>query len=131
MIEETKEPKLFDYVKAIFTKSGRLKTGNSFVSFVVLRAMSYNPHGIFYANALNLKSVQLDKQQIFDFLYMTVPENRIFSGKWGKREEEKEQIELIQTIFNVNERVAISYLKLLTQEEKHELHRKYSIGSHH
>ena len=70
---------------------------------------------IFYANEVNKLSNQ-PKELQYDFYFNGIPKGKRF-GKWIKKEEVDEKIEVLQAYFNINKRVAAAYAAITSDEQ--------------
>lgn len=122
----------FDFAKTIHeTKEDLIaqdpEAERDYNAFMVNRVMSYFIDTIMQANEMNRLPHVLPRCQ-YAYLLATVSKKRRYS-KWNKPDPERaEKLEIIKRFFEVSERVAISYLPLLTDEQLGEIREKM-IGS--
>lgn len=131
-VEEVKITKLtfFDFVKDICEQKQYLfneSTEYAFVPFMINRALSQNVDTIMWANEMN-KFRHGTSEMVHDFLFYSIPKKKRYN-KWAKaNNEDNEKIELLMKHYNVNRRVAISYLALLTEQQLADIQQRNNIG---
>jgi hypothetical protein len=117
----------FAYVNAINTKNvGDVDPSTYEASaFLVNRSLSYFTDTLFYANEMNRFS-HLSGEQQFCFLLNTVRKGKRFS-KWAKAEV-NDDVNLISSFYQVNQRRAREILNILTDEQLATIKEKSSLG---
>lgn len=119
-VKEEKEEKprgLFDVLNSL-SKTKEMKDGDLglYDSFMANKYFSKFPDTIFLANEMN-SFPDMDKEMQMDFyLSATVPRARF--AKWFKPPPSEEVISFIIKSLKVSKRESISYLELLTPQEK-------------
>lgn len=106
----------FEFVNSInMTKKDIMVKDNEkdYIPFVVNRTLSYFLDTIFLVNEMNINH-QLDKTMQYHFLLHLVCKRKRFA-KWHK--SNKNDIEAIQFVYNVNQRRAQEMLSLLNAEQ--------------
>jgi len=126
----------FDFVKAItYTKENLLTKENSeyfdndYSSFLTNRTLSYFPDTIFFAQEMNIYSSSLSNTQQFTFLLNIISKKARFS-KWESKINDREELECVKSLYNVNREIALEIMTLLKDTELEELMKKwYSINN--
>lgn len=113
-MSEEKKLGLFDYINSINSKEYIFTEDADYTSFVVGTAFSYFPDTVFIANEIN-KYQNVDKKQHYDFLYHMIRKGKRYS-KWHKKSK-SEDVKLISEYYNISEREAELYVKLMTDEQ--------------
>lgn len=131
-VEEQKIKKisLFDFVSDITNDKSYIlseQTEKEYVPFMINRALSQNLDTVMLANEMN-KLACGDKLMSHDFFFYTVTKKKRY-GKWAKAvSENAETIELLMKHYAVNRKVAMDYLKCLTDDDIKQLVERYNTG---
>lgn len=114
--------KPFEYVNAICaSKDDYWEDGVSeseYEPFLVNRALSHHYDTVMYAQEMNARS-HISKKMQYDFLRIGVQPKKKRFAKWDKQKDEN--IELIQKVYGVSYKTAISYAAILNNEDLQKL----------
>ena len=120
------DTKPWEYVKSISeTKENIItnaETEEMYNPYMINKSLSYFPDTILYAQDMNL-FYNLDKKLQYDYLINTIKPRRRWSGAWPKSIKD-DDIELIQQMFNVNSKKALSIKSILTKQQIAELRKQ-------
>jgi len=123
MEEQAKLPGLFDWVESINNhKRDLMETEESekaYDAFMVRRALGMNKETLFLASRLN-ELHGLDSYAQYQYLLCAVPKKKRYS-KWAKKPAVSDDIKIISRVYQVNLSVALSYRRLLTDEQMEHL----------
>lgn len=107
----------FDYVNDIAKKT----YPNSFEDYnAFLTNLSFSQRNdlVIFANEMN-RYYELPEQCQFDFYYHSLPKKNLFA-KWAKKVN-VENLDSIKEFYDVSEKVALQYEKVLTEEQKEKI----------
>ena len=123
---ETKKLSPFDIVKNINKKDSELDVDTiSYDPFIINKIFSNVRDTIFYANEMN-KNTGISKHLHYSFYYNGVPRNPRRFGKWFKKQNNKEDLEIIKEYFGFSDakaKMMYSILKPQLKEIKNELYK--------
>jgi len=108
----------FYYINALCNHE-KVKVEDDYNKFLVNRFFSYFIDTIIIANIANKFSVKCDNESHFIFYYNLISKKKRFT-KWYKSKLQ-DDIELISKYFNISEKEAILYKKVLTDKYLNEL----------
>lgn len=111
---KVKKQSPFDFINDI-SKKHRPEDFENYNPFITNLSFSQRKDLVIFANEMN-KYHQLLNQPQFDFYYYGLPKKNLFA-KWNKKDN-YDCLDDIKEYFGVNTRVAVSYLKVLTTEQK-------------
>ncbi|AXF41376.1 hypothetical protein SHAb15599_00005 [Acinetobacter phage SH-Ab 15599] len=83
--------------------------------FSINRALMQNPRTIMIAHVAN-RNCLIDPEMYHEYMVSAIPKNNS-RVKWKKREDKSEHLPLIMGYYKVNEKVALDYLKILTNDQ--------------
>ncbi|HET8688865.1 MAG TPA: DNA polymerase clamp loader subunit A [Methanosarcina sp.] len=94
--------------------------------YMLNRAMSNNFDTVFFADEANgFVDVPMYPQYLFYFY--SIPKKKRY-GKWEKKGEKPEHLDLIKKTYNVSDKRALEYLSLLTDEQISYLEKRSQVG---
>lgn len=102
------------------------ETERQYNSFLINRALSFNPDCMFYVAEMN-KYPDVPKKAQHDFYLNTLDKKRRY-GRWVKRDSFSDDVELVKEVFGYSTRRAISALELLTEEQLVQLRKSRDKG---
>lgn len=122
IVDELVEPKKssispFDFINNIAKKT-RPESTEEYNAYITNLAFSQRKDTAILANEMN-KYYNLNNDCQFDFFFHTLPAKNLFA-KWSKKEN-IENIDAVKEYYNVSERVAQSYMKVLTNAQVDEI----------
>jgi len=123
-------------VKSFFDVANNINSSHDLLSreevegvsnaFMLNRAMSNNFDTVFFADEANgFKFTDLYSQYLFYF--HSVNKKKRY-GKWEKKGEKPENLDIVMRAYNVSERKALQYLDLLNEEQLEVLRNSLSTG---
>jgi len=115
-IDEVQQPKKkspFDFIKSIGSKK-KQEDLEGYNKWIINAAFSMRKDTVIYANEMN-RYPDLSEQEQHDFYFHGLP-NRSYFAKWAKATK-IEKLETIMEYYEVSEKVAKDYLKILTSEQ--------------
>lgn len=102
----------FEIASALNLKTGRMDVDEvGYNAFVMNRIMSNTKDTIFFANEMN-KFSDATKQQQFDFYYYGLDKRKRY-GKWNKKDEDTENIDLIKQYLSCSHKKALEVYDIL------------------
>jgi len=104
---------LWDVIKHINEKIPLEFTDGDYSPWMVNRVFSNTIDTLFFAEVMN-RATHLDKDIQHDFYYYALPKARRF-GKYHKAETINIYVELMMNLYQVNQRVAESYVKCMSE----------------
>lgn len=129
------EPSLFDFIKSVSkTKKDLIRDNDTlspeqaeklYIPFMVNRGLSFFPDTILHANEMNMYPDTFKEAQYRYYLTVLRPKDRF--SKWYKAEK-NDDIELIQTLYSCNRKIALGYMKIFTDEQLDELRKTRETG---
>ena len=111
---KVKKKSPFDYITNIAKKT-QPEDYEDYNPFLTNLSFSQRKDLVVYANEMN-KYHLLENQSQFDFYYYGLPKKNLFA-KWSKKDD-YQYIDDIKEYYQVAEKVALTYLKVLTTEQK-------------
>ena len=117
---------IFDILKHINSKEALEFDMKDYNVFMINRGLSNNLDTLFFAEVINRYS-HLDKDIQYRFYFDAIPKGKRF-GKWNKSLAINTDVALIMETYEVNQRVAESYLKLMNDDAIHLLHKNNNKG---
>lgn len=123
-------------VKSFFDVANNINSSHDLLSrdevegasnaFMLNRAMSNNFDTVFFADEANgFKFTDLYSQYLFYF--HSVNKKKRY-GKWEKKGEKPENLDIVMRAYNVSERKALQYLDLLNEDQLEFLRNSLSTG---
>lgn len=127
MEDEQQKPKsIFDVLNNItYNKQYDESDIDVYNAYTINKGLSQTKNNIFYANEMNKRAFTLDKEMQYDYLFYSVKKQKSFT-KWAKSSANVDDMEFIQTVYNVNKKVANDYLRLMDKEMLKKLKEKYN-----
>ena len=116
----------FDILKHINSKDVIDFEMKDYVPFMINRGLSNNLDTLFFAEVINRYS-HLDKDIQYRFYFDAIPKGKRF-GKWNKSLAINNDVALIMETYEVNQRIAESYLKLMNDDAIQLLHKNNNKG---
>ena len=120
----------FDFINSITDNKKDLfldpQADKDYISFIVNRGLSNFYDCCMLANEMN-KYPTLPKKMQFDFYRFAISKKKRFS-KWFKKNQKTDDIKLLMTYFQINNRRAEESLKLLSEIQLEEIRQKYNQG---
>ena len=80
-------------------------------AWMVNAVLSNNRETVFFANEMN-KYYDLSKDQQYEFYLNGIPKGKRF-GKWNRKSESSEMINIVMDFYDINRRTAEQYLSLM------------------
>ena len=114
---KVKKQSPFEYINDI-AKKHHPDDFENYNPFITNLSFSQRKDLVIYANEMN-KYHQLINQSQFDFYYYGLPKKNLFA-KWNKKDE-YQFIDEVKEYYNVADKTALSYLKVLTTEQTEEI----------
>lgn len=128
-MEENSVPNLFDWLKSINHHKQDLMTTdlaeNKYDAFMIRRGLAMDKETVFAASMMN-DMHHIDNYMQYQFLLSAVPKANRFSP-WAKKAPASEEVKLVCRVYKVNQIVAMSYLRLMTDYQVEQL-REYDSG---
>lgn len=115
----------FDIIKHLSEKTELEFDIKDYNPWMINRGFSNVFDGVFFAEAMSRLS-HLDKDVQYSFYLHGLPKGRRF-GKWNKATINS-NVDLIMKHYQVNRRVAESYLKIMSEAEVKQLQEKMNEG---
>lgn len=113
MSKQKKDNSPFDVVFSI-NKGKPVYNEESYIPFIINKTFAGWYDTVHYANMMNMAQ-NIDKDMQFDF-YSGVVRPKFRKNNWLKREKDKDdKLEEIKNKYNVNDRIAQNYLKILKE----------------
>ena len=133
MTEEVKK-KLspFDFINAInFSKQDLWEedpelADKSYNAFIINRGLSMNKDTVLYAAEISQHGAFLPARGQFDYLRCMIRKGKRYS-KWSKKSKIS-HLEEVKAYYNVSEKKALQFLKLLTPEQLEFIVKKMTVG---
>lgn len=97
--------------------------------WVINIALSNHRETVFFANEMN-KYYDLTKEQQYNFYWHGIPKGKRF-GKWNRKSESSEMINILMDFYCINRRTAEQYLSLMTDDEQEKLLKKTMRGGNY
>ena len=122
-IEDIQQPKKkspFDFIKNIGSKKNS-EDLEGYNKWIINAAFSMRKDTVVYANEMN-QYPELSEQEQHDFYFHGLPKRSYFA-KWAKATK-IEKLAVIMEFYEVSEKVAKDYLKILTAQQVSELEQK-------
>jgi hypothetical protein len=116
----------FDIVNHLNEKTKIELDLKDYAPWIVNKALSFHPQTIYFANEMNSR-FSLDKDLQYTFYKEGIPKGKRF-GKWQKKSETPEIIDLLSRIYNVNAVVASQYAALMSEEQLQKLRENNKKG---
>lgn len=108
-------PELFDFINSINNKNyifdGTKK--KNYNQYMINKFFMHFPDTLYIANEMN--SRELSDEQHYDFLFHVIDRKKRFT-KWYK-EEKNEILPSVMEYFGVNERKAMEYISIMTDDD--------------
>lgn len=103
----------FDIANAINQKTGHLNADQvDYQPYMMNRIFSNTKDTVLFANEMNMRWGNLDKQQQFDFYYYALPKKKRY-GKWHKNQDDKDYLDTVKEVFGYSRRKAKDVESLL------------------
>lgn len=124
-LEAPKQINVFDYVKSINTKENYLgdDLGN-YSSYIINKAISGYEDCLRYVKEMNSCPLIPDKFQ-YDFYYYAIPKKKRYA-EWYKKD--LKSIENVVKFYNVSEKKALEFLKILNDEQLKHIEKSLTYG---
>lgn len=123
----------FDFIKTFNDKSKYLLESpldeKDYAPWIINKGMTFTMDTVMFANQVN-KMYSLDKKLQHDFYYYGVPKGKRF-GKWLKKEEVSDILQMVMDIYKCNINVASQYVKLLSEDQVKLIREKFEQGGKH
>lgn len=123
----------FDFIKSFNDKSKYLLESpldeKDYAPWIINKGMTFTMDTVMFANEVN-KMYSLDKKMQHDFYYYGVPRGKRF-GKWLKKEEVSDILQMVMDIYKCNINVASQYMKLLSEDQVKLIREKFEQGGKH
>ena len=123
----------FDFIKSFNEKSKYLlhepADEKDYVPFIVNKGVSFTQDTIMFANQVNMM-YNLDRKLQHDFVYYGIPKGKRY-GKWLKKEETSDTLQMVMDIYKCNINVASQYMKLLSEDQIKLIREKFEQGGKH
>jgi hypothetical protein len=113
----------FDYINALCNHQ-KIEIKSDYNKFLVNRFFSYFNDTVMIANIANKFSAEFDNELHFNFYYNIITKKKRFT-KWYKSKI-LEDIEAISKYFNISEKEAIMYKKVITDDYLNEIKGVYN-----
>lgn len=86
--------------------------------YLLNKALSYYPEGVLFANNVNVEfKTNASTKMIYDYYYYSLPKSKLPYKKWGKKQVQQKEVEIIRKVYNCNEKAALEYIKLISEED--------------
>lgn len=116
----------FDIVKHLGEKTDLEFDIREYNSWIINKIFINTKDTVFFAEMMNIY-YHIDAKAQYDFYYYGLPKAKRF-GKWEKKTSINNDAEQIMTKYNVNRRVAESYLKILSKTQLEQLQKQMNAG---
>jgi len=97
-----------------------------YTPYMLAKFFSMGQGGIFYANEVN-RLPNMSKQMSYDFFIHAIRKGKQYNP-WAKGEKQEENVAMLMQYFQVNEQVAESYMKCISDEELEAIKEDTKIG---
>lgn len=111
---KVKKKSPFDFINYIAKKT-EPEDFEDYNPFLTNLSFSQRQDLVIYANEMN-RYHNLDNHSQFDFYFYGLPKKNLFA-KWSKKDD-YDYIDVVKEYYGVADKTAISYLKVLTTEQK-------------
>lgn len=116
----------FDIINHLSTKAPLEFDIKDYDAWIINKGLINVRDTVFFAEVMNQYPF-LDKKMQYDFYYHGIPKAKRF-GKWVKVTAINSDVDLIMRHYQVNRKVAESYLKIMTVEDVDLLKQKMNSG---
>lgn len=116
----------FDIINHLNTKTPLEFDIKDYDAWIINKGLINVRDTVFFAEVMNQYPF-LDKKMQYDFYYHGIPKAKRF-GKWAKATAINSDVDLIMRHYQVNRKVAESYLKVMTAEDVDLLKQKMNSG---